>query len=207
LPVRRKLNDKDGMGMDRTAGRRADGRDRDAVNGERVRRFKLRSSTGYLIRRLQQIMVAIFLEHTRKFDITPGQYAALQAINLFPGIDQKQLGGVIAVDRSTAGALVDGLSRRGLIERKTAERDQRYKEIYVNDRGTRLLRAIRPAARTAQETLISRLDTTEAQEFLRLLAKVVELNNDLSRVPVGPPPIGVEGRGRDTMRSRRGRKN
>ena len=178
--------------MDRAIAGRVIERDRRAVTDERLKRFKLRSSAGYLIRRLQQIMVAIFLERTSKFAITPGQYAALQAINLFPGIDQKQLGSVIAVDRSTAGSLVDGLDRRGLVECTTAGHDQRYKEMYVTEAGRRLLRGIRRSAVAAQKSLVSRLDEGEAREFMRLLAKVVELNNDRSRVPAGPPPLGVE---------------
>jgi hypothetical protein len=46
---------------------------------------------GHLIRRLQQIAVALFMAETKKFDITPVQYAALLAIDLHPGIDQTAL--------------------------------------------------------------------------------------------------------------------
>ena len=40
---------------------------------------------GHLIRRLQQIAVAIFMDESKAFDITPVQYAALLAIDLHPG--------------------------------------------------------------------------------------------------------------------------
>ena len=40
---------------------------------------------GHLIRRLQQIAVALFMAETKEFDITPIQYAALLAVRLHPG--------------------------------------------------------------------------------------------------------------------------
>src|SRR5262245_44514998 len=61
---------------------------------------------GHLIRRLQQIAVAIFMEEAKAFDITPVQYAALLAIDLHPGIDQTTLVNTIAFDNSTIGDLL-----------------------------------------------------------------------------------------------------
>src|SRR5579872_6775474 len=64
---------------------------------------------GHLIRRLQQIAHAIFIEQAREFDVTPVQYAALFAINDHPGIDQTALCNIIAYDRSTIGDVVGRL--------------------------------------------------------------------------------------------------
>ena len=49
------------------------------------------SRPGHLIRRLQQIAVAIFLEETAQFDITPVQYSALLAVRNHNGLDQTTL--------------------------------------------------------------------------------------------------------------------
>ena len=40
---------------------------------------------GFLIRRLHQIHVALFLEECRGFDVTPVQYAVLTALAIAPG--------------------------------------------------------------------------------------------------------------------------
>ena len=58
---------------------------------------------GYLFRRMQQIAVAIFVEESKAYDLTPVQYAALVAIQTHPGIDATRLSAVIAFDRSTLG--------------------------------------------------------------------------------------------------------
>ena len=57
---------------------------------------------GHLIRRCQQIAVALFVEETERFDLTPVQYAALVSVRENPGIDQVGLVGRIALDRSSA---------------------------------------------------------------------------------------------------------
>ena len=46
---------------------------------------------GHQIRRLHQIAVAIFLQDTEAHGLTPVQYAAMQAIQASPLIDQRTL--------------------------------------------------------------------------------------------------------------------
>ena len=74
---------------------------------------------GYLIRRLQQIAVAVFLQETEACNITPVQYAALQTVQRSPGIDQRSLARTIGFDTSTIGGVIDRLEARGLVQRHT----------------------------------------------------------------------------------------
>ena len=71
---------------------------------------------GHLIRRLQQISFALFMDETRQFEITPVQYAAILAIDNHPRIDQTALCNFIAYDRSTIGDVVNRLERKKLIK-------------------------------------------------------------------------------------------
>ena len=80
---------------------------------------------GHLIRRLQQIAVALFMSETSDFEITPVQYAALLAVSLHPGIDQTALVNLIAFDRSTIGDVVTRLATKKLIRRMKGEDDGR----------------------------------------------------------------------------------
>jgi asparagine N-glycosylation enzyme membrane subunit Stt3 len=52
---------------------------------------ELENYPGYHIRRLQQIAVAVFMEETQEFGVTPVQYAALSAVLRQPGMDQRTL--------------------------------------------------------------------------------------------------------------------
>ena len=58
---------------------------------------------GHLIRRAQQIAVAIFIEECAAYDLTPVQYATLVAVRENEGIDATRLSAIVALDRSTLG--------------------------------------------------------------------------------------------------------
>src|ERR1700757_3798019 len=77
----------------------------------------LYSKPGHLIRRCQQIAVAMFLEETKGFDITPVQYAALVASGPHPQIDPPRLSHLIAFDRSTLGSVLERLEQKRLVAR------------------------------------------------------------------------------------------
>ena len=138
---------------------------------------------GHLIRRLQQIAVALFMSETKEFDVTPVQYAALLAISLHPGIDQTALVNIIAFDRSTIGDVVARLVAKRLIKRAQGERDGRTKVLQVTPAGHQLLREIEPRVRAAQRHILAPLTSSERTEFKKMLQKLVHLNNEYSRVP------------------------
>ena len=70
---------------------------------------------GHHIRRLQQIAVAIFLQETEAFSITPIQYAAMGVLQKNPHLDQKTLAQTIGQDTSTMGGVIDRLEARYLV--------------------------------------------------------------------------------------------
>lgn len=139
---------------------------------------------GHLIRRLQQIAVAIFMTETEKFDITPVQYAALLAVALHPGIDQTALVNLIAFDRSTIGNVVSRLERKKLIRRVTGARDRRTKQLAVTPIGRRVLRDIEPAVQSAQGLILAPLRPDERPVFMRMMKRLVQINNVRSRAPL-----------------------
>ncbi len=146
----------------------------------------LEQMPGHLIRRLQQIAVAVF--HTEVdavgFDMTPVQFAALVRVAENPGIDQITLAGLIAYDRTTIAGVVDRLVQKGFLSRAVSEKDRRAKVLHMTDAGTDALSRLGPAVEKAQQVMLSGLDHQEADDFMRLLQKATEAVNDLSRAPL-----------------------
>lgn len=141
---------------------------------------------GHLIRRLQQISFAIFMERARTFDITPVQYAAIFAIDDHPGIDQTTLCNIIAFDRSTIGDVVARLEKKKLIDRRHDLRDRRTKSLHITPQGRRLLRDIAPAVDATQRLILAPLKASERGAFMAMLKRLVRLNNKHSRAPLRP---------------------
>lgn len=139
---------------------------------------------GHLIRRAQQIAVAIFVEECRDLELTPVQYAVLVATRDAPGIDATRLSEVIAYDRSTLGGVLERVEEKGWVERRPSPGDRRVKRLYLTEAGARLLEAAEPHVRRAQERIVAPLAEPDRQELMRLLGALVELNNEHSRVPL-----------------------
>lgn len=138
---------------------------------------------GHLIRRLHQIAVGIFLHEGGELNVTPVQYAALQAVSNQPGIDQRTLARAIALDASTTGGVVDRLEARGWMERRQSPEDRRARQLFLTPDGQQGLADTVPAMLRAQEQILAPLTPRQRTEFMRLLQVLVTQNNDLSRAP------------------------
>lgn len=145
---------------------------------------RLLAMPGHLIRRLQQISFALFVDQARVFDITPVQYAAIVAINNHPAIDQTSLCKLVALDRSTLGDVVGRLEKKRLIRRLNGPVDRRTKSLYVTAVGRKLIKDIEPAVQSTQRLILTPLKASERAVFVRMLKELVHLNNEHSRAPL-----------------------
>jgi DNA-binding MarR family transcriptional regulator len=154
---------------------------------------RLLEMPGHLIRRLQQISFALFLDQAKEFDLTPVQYAALVAINNHPGMDQTALCHIIALDRSTIGDVMGRLEKKKLIRRLNGPIDRRTKSLSITPLGRRLVRDIEPAVLSTQRLILSPLKPGERHAFMQMLKHLVHLNNEHSRAPsrtkAAPQPL------------------
>lgn len=152
---------------------------------------QLNRKPGHLIRRAQQIAVAVFMEECAQFDLTPVQYAALAAICLQPGVDATRLSQLIALDRSTIGSVLERLEAKSLVLRSASPEDRRIKLLHPSAAGRALLREVEAAVERAQQRIVAPLAPAQRKTFMRLLAQLVESNNALSRAPAGLEQLGT----------------
>jgi DNA-binding MarR family transcriptional regulator len=145
---------------------------------------RLLAMPGHLIRRLQQISFALFIDQAKAFEITPVQYAAMVAINNHPGIDQTALCNMVALDRSTVGDVVGRLEKKRLIKRLNGSVDRRTKSLSITASGRKLIKDIEPAVQSTQRLILAPLKVGERGAFLRMLKELVHLNNEHSRAPL-----------------------
>ncbi|WP_343231089.1 MarR family transcriptional regulator [Thalassovita aquimarina] len=151
--------------------------------------LELYGMAGHLIRRLNQISVSVFTERMKAqgLDLTQVQFGALSALADNPNIDQATLAGLIAHDRVTMGAVLDRLQNKGLIERRTSPRDRRAKLLKLTAKGETFLKQATPIVWALQKDILAGLSDDERAEMLRLMQKVTESGNELSRAPLQKP--------------------
>jgi len=143
--------------------------------------IELYDQPGHLIRRAQQIAVSMFFDALGR-DVTPVQYALLRMLQDRPGIDQVTLAKEVALDTSTTADIAARLEAKGWIVREMLPRRQR--RLVLTPAGEAVLARLVPGLQAMNLQLLQRLDDDERTEFMRLLRKFVQVNNDQSRAPM-----------------------
>jgi len=145
---------------------------------------KLYTTPGHLLRRCNQISVAIFLDECRHTDIRQVDFAVLSALEASNGVDQVTLSGLIAIDRSSIGRIADKLEALGLIGRHSDPNDRRIKRLHITQKGTDVFKVTQPSVERVQERILEPLTKEEKQQFMNCLKKITMLNNNISRAPI-----------------------
>ena len=130
---------------------------------------------GHLIRRLHQLSTQVFVQRTQAagFDLTPIQFAALDAIHNHPGTDQATVAELIAYDRATIGGVIERLEQKGWVARVVSERDRRARELSLTPEGERILKALVPVVRDLQDDILPSLSDADRARFLKLARQAV----------------------------------
>jgi MarR family transcriptional regulator, temperature-dependent positive regulator of motility len=128
--------------------------------------------TGSLVRRAQQRHLAVWQAEVST-EITSVQYAALEILQRTPGLNQRQLGDELDVDRSTIADLVARMVRNELIERSDDPVDKRSYVLFLTSAGKKQLSTLRPRVEEVERILTARLTRDEGRELRRLLSMLL----------------------------------
>jgi DNA-binding MarR family transcriptional regulator len=141
---------------------------------------------GFMIRRVHQIAVSLFIEETGKLGVTNRQYGILFLLRHRPGIDQISVANLLGLDRSTTGMVLRKLEEDGLVVRSIGIHDRRRHSLQLTRSGERLLSQLVEPARRAQARVLSAFTPREQTLFLQLLDKFTREFNESTRVPLDP---------------------
>lgn len=147
--------------------------------------YSFSDAPGHLIRRAQQIAVAIFMEETFSFDVTPVQFAILNALIDAPGEDQITLSKSVAFDPSTFGSVVGRLEAKAWVRRTVDKNDKRRKLLWVTDDGKKVALKMKKAVDKAQTRIVSPLNQAEQEQLVRLIGKLVAGHAETPATVVG----------------------
>jgi MarR family transcriptional regulator, lower aerobic nicotinate degradation pathway regulator len=139
---------------------------------------------GFLIRRLHQVHVAIFLQECAAFDITPVQFSLLKALSGGEEMDQATIATQIGVDRTTTAGVLRRLHARRLVKWRNAPQDRRAKFWRRTLTGDRLVKKMAAHASRSHERLVASLTQSQLRSCIDVLRRLVDANNELGRAPL-----------------------
>ena len=135
--------------------------------------FDFQHAPGHLIRRAHQVAVAIFMEETADFDVTPVQFAILNALIADPGEDQVTLAAKVAFDAATFGSVTGRLESKGWVRREADPLDRRRKLLWITPEGEAAAQQMKRAVAKAQSRIVGPLAPAEREQLGALLGKLV----------------------------------
>jgi DNA-binding MarR family transcriptional regulator len=163
----------------RDRGRRTN--DRAAARPSAVDIGALTCLIGYMLRRAQ---IAVFQDVFRAFaevGIRPAQFSVLTAIAHNPGRTQSQIAVALGIKRTNFVALIDGLERRGLAERRPAPRDRRSHALHLTGAGKATVRRLNRMVDKLEAGMIRRIGRDRRAVLLELLRRLAESERPAAR--------------------------
>lgn len=148
------------------------------------RQKRLLDRPGFLIRRLHQIHVALFMEECAGANVTPVQYSVLTVLEQFGDRDQALIARDVGMDRTNIADVLARLEERGLVARRVSEADKRMRTVRLTEAGDALVREMDEAAARAHARTVEALPPDERERLIVDLIKLVDANNEVGRAPL-----------------------
>ena len=89
-----------------------------------------------------------------------------------PGSIQRDIAEISRTSAASVSSLLQGLERRGLVERRAQSGDERRKRVYATPSGTELIAGFEAGMAAADETILAPLDPAERATLQGLLSKI-----------------------------------
>ncbi|MGH3439567.1 MAG: MarR family winged helix-turn-helix transcriptional regulator [Sciscionella sp.] len=147
-------------------------------------------SSAFLLAQVGAHAASRFAERLAELDLTPPQAGLLRAIAVEPGRSQQALAKQLGTPPPRLVALVDGLERRGVVQRRRNPDDRRLHAIHLTEAGGKLLSQLGRIAITHGQDITTALDDTERRQLHRLLARIAEQQELVAGVHPGYRTLG-----------------
>src|SRR6202035_5639832 len=139
---------------------------------------------GFLIRRLHQIHIALFMQEVGDLDITTIQFTALSVLYQFGEIDQSELAAHVGMDRANVSDVVRRLTDRGYVTVRVNPAHGRKRLLLLTRDGISFLKTADKYALRAQQRTVEALGEGDQKLFVALLRRLVQEQNALGRSPL-----------------------
>jgi DNA-binding MarR family transcriptional regulator len=138
----------------------------------------LRGSVGFLLARTARSMKRVLEARLSRYNITASQYVVVAQLNDEDGISLSQLGERLHFDNPTITGVVDRMEREGLVERRRDADDRRVINVFLTQKGRKLLSVIDGIAVDINEKAMSNLPKADRDRFMRTLDTIWRTINE-----------------------------
>ena len=131
----------------------------------------MEEAVGYRLRRAQLAVYQDFTETFLEQELRPADFGVLMLLSKNPGLKQSEVAEALGIQRANFVAIIDGLEKKGVAERRKSEKDRRVQSLFITEAGRKYLDEIIPIWRAHDERQVARLGGTAARDQLIELLK------------------------------------
>lgn len=132
------------------------------------------SHPAFLLAQLGAHAAAQFTEKLKVISLTPPDAGILRLLRMATGSSQQELAGRLGIHPSRLVALLDGLEKRGFVERRPHPDDRRLYALHLTKGGEEVLGRIGKVAQEHQEALLAALTVGERESLGALLQRITD---------------------------------
>lgn len=132
------------------------------------------SQSAFLLAQVGAHAASQFAERLKVIDLTPADAGILRLLRIAAGLSQQDLAGRLGIHPSRLVALLDGLEKRGFVERRPNPDDRRLYSLQLTKGGEEALERIGKVAREHQDALLSALNKDEREVLSSMLLRVAD---------------------------------
>jgi DNA-binding MarR family transcriptional regulator len=131
---------------------------------------------GVLVHDVARMRKTIFDQAVKEMGITRAQWWALSNLSRHKteGMNQSDLARALNVGKPTIGGLIDRLTEKGMVERRSHGDDRRVKNIYITDHGYDLIHYMSPIAASLNTVFLEGIAEKDIKVAEAVLQKLKE---------------------------------
>lgn len=137
------------------------------------------ASAGYMLNQTAQVIAEMVTEALKPLKLAPQEYGVMRVISISGPVSQQTFADRYNIDRTMVTGLVDGLEKRGYVDRQRSTTDRRVNLMHLTPLGKRALTQAVRSVKKAQAEFLAPL-TDEEWEATRLsLVKLLEAHRPI----------------------------
>jgi DNA-binding MarR family transcriptional regulator len=161
----------------------------------KIRKDDPDSSIGFLISDVSRLLRRVYDRRVEPLGLTRAQWRVLVHVYRRAGVSQTALAQILEIEKPTLGRLVDRLERKGWVERRIDDRDQRARRLVITEQARPLIDQMEELAEAVHADALDGVADDETDHFhdtlLTVKANLLRLLN--GDRPNGDGAIGGEG--------------
>ncbi len=122
---------------------------------------------------IYRLTQSIFNHKLKELKISSGQYDFFLVIAKNEGINQKELGERLYVEKSTTAKAVKCLVAKGYVYKKQVEKDKRYFSLYLTEKGRKASTAVKSVFSEVLDIFSKDIPEDVIKETVSVLKKVI----------------------------------